>query len=167
MGTMTLCIVAMPTDRAVELAARIADAEDPACEELLHCEGPQVCDALRCEVLHQADEIERLRAIIEGRTTPPTPAELDAHASAGGSWLLVMSYADSYRRRWKRRIETMTLCDFPRDPVAEKVRPRCALATDHARVHEGGVGPDYREWRWWALDSHGRPCAWPVVEVSR
>jgi hypothetical protein len=62
MSTISLCIIPMPTDRAVELAARIADADDPDCEALLHSDGPEVCDVLRCEVLHQAEVIERRTA---------------------------------------------------------------------------------------------------------
>lgn len=38
-------------------------------------------DALRAEC-------ERLRAIVEGRTTAPTDAEIDAHWRAGGAWLV-------------------------------------------------------------------------------
>jgi hypothetical protein len=34
-----------------------------------------------------AAEVLRLRAVIEGRTTPPTPAEVEAHMAAGGYWL--------------------------------------------------------------------------------
>mgnify|MGYP007071629995 FL=1 len=33
-------------------------------------------------------EVRRLRAIVEGRTTPPTPAEIDAHAARRGSWVV-------------------------------------------------------------------------------
>lgn len=32
-------------------------------------------------------ECERLRAIVEGRTTPPTDAEIAAHWRSGGAWL--------------------------------------------------------------------------------
>ena len=64
MGTMTLCIAPMPTEEALDLAARIADAEDPDCERLLFAEGPQVCDALRCEVLRHAAEVDRLDALL-------------------------------------------------------------------------------------------------------
>lgn len=33
-------------------------------------------------------ERDALRAIVAGRTTPPTDAEIEAHASAGGTWLV-------------------------------------------------------------------------------
>jgi len=34
------------------------------------------------------DDLDRLRAIVEGRTTPPTDAESAAHDAAGGAWLV-------------------------------------------------------------------------------
>lgn len=37
-----------------------------------------------------AAERDALREIIAGRTTPPTDAEIEAHAKAGGSWLYQM-----------------------------------------------------------------------------
>jgi hypothetical protein len=58
----TICATAMPTEEALDIAARIADAEEPDCEDLLLTEGARVCDVLRCEVLHQAEVIERLTA---------------------------------------------------------------------------------------------------------
>ena len=42
--------------------------------------APRLIQALREKVI-------ALRAILEGRTTPPTDAEIDAHHAAGGSWL--------------------------------------------------------------------------------
>jgi hypothetical protein len=33
-------------------------------------------------------EVERLRAIVEGRTTPPTDAEIAAHSKSSGWWLV-------------------------------------------------------------------------------
>jgi hypothetical protein len=44
------------------------DAEEPDCEDLLLTEGARVCDALRREVLHQADEIERRTAELSTAT---------------------------------------------------------------------------------------------------
>lgn len=32
------------------------------------------------------EEVQRLRAIVEGREVPPTKAECVAHAAAGGRW---------------------------------------------------------------------------------
>lgn len=64
----TICVTPMPTEEALNLAARIADAEEPDCEDLLFVEGPQVCDVLRCEVLHQAEVIERRTAELSTAT---------------------------------------------------------------------------------------------------
>ena len=44
---------------------------------------------LAATVIAQATEIERLRAIVNGRTTPPTEAEVKAH---GGAWLVWDEY---------------------------------------------------------------------------
>ena len=62
MSEWTICITPMPTEEALDIAARIADAEEPDCEDLLLTEGARVCDVLRCEVLHQAEVIERRTA---------------------------------------------------------------------------------------------------------
>jgi hypothetical protein len=62
MSDWTICITSMPTEEALDIAARIADAEEPDCEDLLLTEGARVCDVLRCEVLHQAEVIERTTA---------------------------------------------------------------------------------------------------------
>jgi len=154
MSTISFCIVPMPTDRAVELAARIADAEDPDCEALLHSDGPEVCDVLRCEVLHQAEvierrtaelstatgEIERLRAalteahtIIEGRTVAPTDAEIAAHWRAGGTWI----------------VEGVIVLRVVEVVCAHRDQSSWAAVT------------------WLPLDRSRRPCAWPVAEVAR
>ncbi len=52
-------------------------------------------DGTRVDLQHAVKEemtangtVDRLRAIIEGRTTPPTDAEIKAHDAAGGSWLV-------------------------------------------------------------------------------
>ena len=68
MSDWTICITPMPTEEALDIAARIADAEEPNCEDLLLHEGPQVCDTLRCEVLHQAEVIERRTAELSTAT---------------------------------------------------------------------------------------------------
>jgi hypothetical protein len=77
-------------------------------------------------------EVRRLRAIIEGRTTPPTPAEMLSHWRAGGWWLVLG--ADG------------------------QVRSLCVRK-------DGDVFRGAR--RIIAVDRDGRPCAWPVAEVSR
>ena len=45
---------AMPVAEVLDLARRIADAEEPDCEALLHLYGAEVCDVLRGEVLRLA-----------------------------------------------------------------------------------------------------------------
>lgn len=64
----TICVTPMPTEEALDIAARIADAEEPDCEDLLLTEGARVCDVLRCEVLHQAEVIERRTAELSTAT---------------------------------------------------------------------------------------------------
>ena len=76
---------------------------------------------------------EAAGAIIEGRTVPPTAEEIEAHAAAGGEWLL----------RWPWH--------GPRWPW------RCAAfggADVLIEWEEGAVCI--------ALDRTRRPCAWPV-----
>ena len=68
MSEWTICITPMPTEEALDIAARIADAEEPDCEDLLLTEGARVCDVLRCEVLHQAEVIERRTADLSTAT---------------------------------------------------------------------------------------------------
>ena len=68
MSEWTIGVTPMPTEEALDNAARIADAEEPDCEDLLLTEGARVCDVLRCEVLHQADVIERRTAELSTAT---------------------------------------------------------------------------------------------------
>lgn len=85
-------------------------------------------DRLRAE--HTA-----LRAIIEGRTTPPTDAEIAAHAAAGGRWVV------SHPRGlfgWLAKSEI------------DAIRTRAAA--------DGWDGV-----AWLSVASDGRPCAWPTV----
>lgn len=86
------------------------------------------------------DEVERLRAIIEGRADAPTDAEIAAHAAAGGGWQV----------RWVVGTTTQR-----------------AVGDEFGTVHEPS---HVRRWRdegevvrWIALDGDGRPCAWPVA----
>ena len=164
MSEWTICVTPMPTEEALDLAARIADAEDPDCERLLFGEGPQVCDVLRCEVLHQAEVIERLTAelstamgeiarlraalagaheIINGRTVPPTDEEIDAHRVAGGGWIVG---------------------DRP-FYLSVEVRDARALCERRAALHVAEL-PMWPPYRWIALDRDGKPCVWPVAEVT-
>jgi len=46
-------------------------------------------DALET-IVRLARELDEARAIIEGSMTPPTDAEITAHAAAGGAWLVTL-----------------------------------------------------------------------------
>ena len=83
-----------------------------------------------------ADEIEQvyeLRAVIEGRTRPPTEAENAAHLAAGGAWLVVWQWRDGV-------------------PVAEIAWGKHVCGDDRPK-----------DARWIALDRERRPCPWPEV----
>ena len=85
-------------------------------------------------------EAALLRSIIEGRTTPPTDAEIAAHEARGGTWLV----GGGTIHRARDAHETRTMC--------ERRAKLCAECP-----------PGWPAYRWLALDSHGRPCAWPTV----
>ena len=78
-----------------------------------------------------------LHAIIEGRATPPTDAEIAAHDAAGGTWLV------RYRRDGWGGDDAALFLDV--------LAPRDVRGDGLAAV------------RWWPLDASGRPCAWPEV----
>lgn len=69
-----------------ETLRRLASGEAPLSDEATY--------AAWC-----AAEVLRLRAIIEGRTTPPTEAEIEAHHAAGGAWLIRTTEGWYYRLR--------------------------------------------------------------------
>ena len=85
------------------------------------------------------ERVRELEAIIAGRTTPPTDAEMRAHDVAGGSWLVW----------WGRESYTIAPAWLP------------------YRRPGYGLKPWDLAQRWIALDAEGRPCAWPTAEVSR
>lgn len=83
-------------------------------------------------------EVRRLRAIIAGRTTPPTDAEIDAHASQGGGWQV----------QWVVGTPTQRY-----------------VGDEFGSFHDPA---DARQWRssgdimrWISVDAEGRPCEWP------
>lgn len=85
-------------------------------------------------------ERDAMRAIVEGRTVPPSAAEMAKHGDDGGSWLVTL-------------------------PARKQVRfaPETRYVSEPAEVSrlwwcEGAL---------WVPVRDGRPCAWPVVEVSR
>ena len=95
-------------------------------------------ETLRAEVEHLTDTLAAARAILAGRTTPPTEAEIEAHHRAGGTWYVASTHG---RALTTTRGDAIALCAH----LAANKYP----AT------------------WWAIDVRGRPCAWPVVaEVS-
>lgn len=79
--------------------------------------------------------VAELEAIIAGRTTPPTDEEIEAHAAAGGRWVV------SHPRGlfgWLAKSEI------------DAIRTRAAA--------DGWDGV-----AWLSVASDGRPCAWPTV----
>ena len=138
---------AMTIDEAMELAARIADPEDGCVEEMMEF-GADVCGVIRDEVLKSRDDLARetaerdeLRAIVEGRATPPTAAEIVALQRVGGSCTVSVFYGDgSCRVLWSTR-----------EGVALMLREAEYVTS--------------RGWSvaWRAFDAEGRPCAWPKV----
>ena len=77
-----------------------------------------------------------LRAIADGRTEPPTDAEIDAHYRAGGGWI--------YSR-------------------PEGVRASVVVQPMTARTIIYAAACQRETLRWMALDRDSRPTAWPVA----
>lgn len=124
--------------------ALLAEARADRDAALAHAE--ELTRALRiADRTHDATLAERdaLRAIIEGRTTPPTDAEIEAHDAAGGWWLFLPG------RGFGRC--SCSACRTAQMPAGE------LLPGNVRMVAAVGGG------RWWALDAQRRPCAWPVV----
>ena len=82
-------------------------------------------------------EVTRLRAIVAGRSTAPTDAEIAAHEAAGGMWLVT----------WEA-IAGAGLLDGP----------AAVRAADSAR--RGGYAVPVTRW---VAALEGRPCAWPTT----
>jgi hypothetical protein len=80
-------------------------------------------------------EAGRLLAIVAGRTTPPTDAEIYAHDARGGAWLVTMP---------------------PRAQV--RMTPETRYTSDPAEVSRLW----WSEGAWWVPVLNGRPCAWPT-----
>lgn len=88
-------------------------------------------------------EIDSLRAIIDGRTIPPTNDEIAAHTSTGGYWMV--TECDDEGRVWSPYID----CDIA---DLERLAKRRVWASRHRR---------------WIAIRNGCPCAWPVVGGDR
>lgn len=86
------------------------------------------------------ERVAELEAIIAGRTTPPTDAEIYAHDARGGAWLVTLP---------------------PRAQV--RMMPETRYTSDPAEVSRLW----WSEGAWWVPVLHGRPRAWPTAEVSR
>lgn len=131
------------TDAANAHAEELARALRSAQEELARQRdafdaGSRLNGRLRNEVGMLARERDALRAIVEGRTTPPTDAEVAAHAAAGGRWRCVVP-------------EALRMC-------ADGMHGHAA------RLHRETLdAAGYTRSSWWATDASARPCAWPVV----
>lgn len=50
--------------------------------------GDSLTARLARTVIAQAERIATLEAIVEGRTTPPTDAEIAAHDATGATWMI-------------------------------------------------------------------------------
>lgn len=90
-------------------------------------------------------ERDALRAIIEGRTTPPTEAECEAHEAAGGSWRCVVTHSSGARTTHESFAH----------------RHYRAIADHLYAAARGGSA------RWWLFDATGRPCGWPPTGDSK
>jgi len=99
-------------------------------------EGPASVDVLLDAVAALRAERDALRAIIDGRTVPPTAEEIEAHHAAGGAWLVTLPAVRQVRVRPETRC-TDTPSEVSRLWWSEGAR--------------------------WVAITDGRPCAWPVV----
>lgn len=81
-------------------------------------------------------ERDALRAIVAGRTTPPTDAEIHAHDARGGAWLVTLPP--------RAQVRMMPETRYTRDPV------------EVSRLW-------WSEGAWWVPVLHGRPYAWPTT----
>ena len=127
--------------------ARVAHFDNGHTEALAHlfAVAPDDVKELSASVVAQAAEIERLRAIIDGRTTPPTDAEIRDAARAG---LAVILHAIDSRTG---RIVDLRTRDVPLISV---------WATHHA---EGLFASAV----WRLVDANDRPREWSVPSEPR
>lgn len=121
-------------DAREELARQAGELADTRADVLVRDQelaaADRVFDGLRAE-------LARLRAIVEGRTTAPTDAEIAAHDAACGRWVL----------------DTPDWTDVPSGEAERRY-------ADHHRDRPA-LG-----WRWLPLDRDGRPCAWPAPDAA-
>lgn len=82
--------------------------DDETLRRMARGDGSVSDDATYAQPL--AAEVLALRAIIDGRTVPPSAKEIEAHAAAGGEWLL----------RWPWELGWgATICTDTRDEWSE------------------------------------------------
>lgn len=142
------------TDDALRSLVAQLDAPRPASRGV-----PMALSAVQARALSCAADLARevlaLRAIVEGRTTPPTDAEIEAHADRdnGGAWLVRGEVAVLYFDDGELFVQVAehTYGHNPRRPD----EARMWLA---ARAAEGAV---------WVPLFDDRPCAWPTAEAPR
>lgn len=131
------------------------------CGEMVTDDGER-CDA--CELRRLRAEVDALRAIVEGRTAPPTDAEIKAHDH--NMWLVVIRPQGC--APWSVLIRLIVSANPPFD-VAHSATPvviRGGLSYAPAGKWLPGLPKDAL--RWWPLDQDGRPAQWPVAtEASR
>jgi len=84
----------------------------------------------------RADNV-RLRAIVAGRETAPTDAELTTHHDEGGQWLVI------------RAASPRSIVDTLRSVTDVRAWARSGTPL-----------------RWLPLDASGRPCAWPTPALD-
>lgn len=121
--------------RAIECPARYEE-ETRVAET---CSSSDDDAALIAAAPDLAADLIAAREIIEGRTTPPTDAEMREHMDAGGAWLVTIPA----RKQVRLHPETRYVDD--------------ARAASLLWWTEGA--------RWVAVRD-GRPCAWPVVPAE-
>ena len=131
-----LCGVA--TGIGPNIVTKALDALDEADRAAELAEGTVA--ALRDKLGEVERERDALRAIIEGRTTPPTDAEIREHAERGGAWLVTLP---------------------PRAQV--RMMPETRYTSDPVEVSRLW----WSEGAWWVPVRYGRPCSWPTAEVPR
>ena len=112
-------------------------------------EGPASVEVLLAAVEGLRSERDEARAIIEGRTTPPSDEEIAAHDAAGGSWTISGGWNSARYPVWLSDVEYVR-------------NWRDGEATDTTTE-----GPPEAPATWRPLDAKRRPCAWPTAEAAR
>jgi hypothetical protein len=125
-------------DQALPEVRRLREREEHFAQALRVADGGQYRNDWDSAIRRVVAELDAARAIIDGRTTPPTEEEQAAHAATDGDEWLV-------RYRVAYEGEFIFQESF----------------TDLSGFYDGGMIAE----RWWPLDADGRPCAWPTVTL--